>query len=863
MQLIEEAIERDCEILSKVKHPNIVILMAACFQRKLMNHMTLVLEPVDYTLSFYLHQMDKSFSILESISIVQQIASAAIYLHECGYIHSNISSHNVLVRERPWNVKLSSFELAVAADIDSSTIQREMEKHFPEWIAGDLSDSNIDQSMEPIGDGSSTGESECPSKYLVYYKVYREFLSVHNFIAPELLQMHERFVYPSTKTDVYSLCLLLWEILNHCVPFAVYSKVDMERMIASKKLNLPFFERSRCYFFMDVFRAGLAVTVDDRSIDVPQLIELLENIELELLTGGQLVPDESNAADHEYVNYPQPDYHSNFIDETILSAMSDEPIITSNMNAVNDFVLSPSLLDFDISLKECERTSTKKLRKKPQRQFIKNRIRELFPELNENDGAHRMDESTFTELNESFMELSENIRRHVIDDIGEDEKLNENLALIADDLRRKILNDTMDVTTANDCGPAVEIDEPKMKQKIPAVVGFSVKNKMLDSSKSYGNILDGPVASSHGVAKKLFKSEFELDDPVYTAMPNTPIARQNYITRNAWLSNRQPTNGIESMTMENKDSKSPEDDKKVNVSVRIVHSKVTPKKKTVATQPKEVDEGRPSILSKIKFFNETSKPESSVKPSPASVKVDDAATSSKSKNFPIVPVVTGKQDDCSDKKLVQSDGKTMINELTAAVQQHLHKPSDQPKQLFENKLWKRELDICNRSLNSSDGGGNGSKIVTPKFRSVRDTILKFEKRTNRSPSSSDGSPTELQATGERKPNESPTLIKRTVYSERIVAGIDLTPVNDFAGQKVATRVSLRQVRQTSSDVSGTKRRQITGKMDVRHTICGSEIELLSFNAQPGPGPSNAVTKYVCYKCASRMSSDELKACKCD
>lgn len=55
--LAEEAIQRDYEILSQIRHSNIVLLMAASINRKLLNHMTLVLEPADYTLNYYFFQM--------------------------------------------------------------------------------------------------------------------------------------------------------------------------------------------------------------------------------------------------------------------------------------------------------------------------------------------------------------------------------------------------------------------------------------------------------------------------------------------------------------------------------------------------------------------------------------------------------------------------------------------------------------------------------------------------------------------------------------------------------------------------------------------------------------------------------------
>lgn len=922
---------------SKVKHPNIVILMAACFHRKLINHMTLVLEPVDYTLNYYLHQLDKSFTIIEAISITQQISSAALYLQECGYIHSNISSHNVLVRERPWSVKLSSFELAT--DVDCSAIRAEVEINYPQFSTGKFSECLKQQSTGPEDDDislkeqymemskrpptvkrSANAEHEympIPSKYIIYDTVYRQRLSMHNFLAPELLSIDQRFVFPTTKTDVYSLCLLLWEILNQCMPFAVYSRLDMERMIATKKLNLPFFERERCRMFMDIFRVGLAVKLENRSIDVPHLIEMLEDIELEILTGGEDASDEANDGDvvervHNYVNHTRP-VQTDSVDDVVISRNSNEPVRLSGngLNSINDFILSPSLLDFDRSLSESERTSTKKLKKKPARKLIKNQIRELFPTVNEVPEVVS-DEPSFEVLNESFLEMSNDIRRQVSADIGADEKLSKNLAVIAEDIRRNILNDTDDVVPVAHQSknlhnrPSIEQRKQTFQQqkKTPTVVGFSIKAKNLNESKTYGNFLEKPARTA-GAAKSLFNSKVDSTSTGYSCniqehdMPNTPIARQNYIRRNAWLSNQQPSSMNDEAETEhivkvtNKDMSPSNDDNKVNVSVRIVHNKITPKKSVgvTDTKPMHADEGRPSILSKIKFFNsasETSKtdvPPFSDKYPSATASSDEVGTNNNLTKRSEKTVNRGREYDSGDNNLLHStnERKTIINELKDAVLNLQKSPLDQPQQKFENKLWKRELDICNRSLNSSEGG-NDSKTLSTRFRSVRDTIMKFEKRGEVTRAASYASPSELvpktsgvNQQNQRKLPDSPTLIKRTIYSERILSGVDLSPIDNrmpmfdkfnFGSQQVATRMSLRQVRQTSSDVVGvTKRRQMSGKSDVRRTICGSERELLSFNAgtfnSPEVGPSSAVTKYVCFNCASQMTSDELKACKFD
>lgn len=58
VRLVEEAIERDYDMLrSEIKHPGIALLMAVCYNKTMVNHMILVMEPCDFTLNYFVHQM--------------------------------------------------------------------------------------------------------------------------------------------------------------------------------------------------------------------------------------------------------------------------------------------------------------------------------------------------------------------------------------------------------------------------------------------------------------------------------------------------------------------------------------------------------------------------------------------------------------------------------------------------------------------------------------------------------------------------------------------------------------------------------------------------------------------------------------
>uniref|UniRef100_A0A182VXL7 Protein kinase domain-containing protein n=1 Tax=Anopheles minimus TaxID=112268 RepID=A0A182VXL7_9DIPT len=312
----EEACRRDFEVLSQVRHPTMATLMAVSYDSAL-NQATLLLEPFDFTLFDYIHKMNKRLSLIHAITVVQQISSAVCYLQECGYVHSNISSGCILMRRYPYSVKLTSFELTT--DASSDEIRREIEnrygstsssrnsmtssqndelkkittyarlikndEHFLRDKYRKLSSEICENRSKPHGAQLSFGDGsgyDCrASRFLPYCKEYREKFSLFYYVAPELLIPKASFVYPSKSTDVYSVALLLWEILNGYVPFVVYNRAELEKLHTSADLPLPMFEKERCERFRQIFEGGLG-DLNSRKITMGNVVDLLDCLLLEL-----------------------------------------------------------------------------------------------------------------------------------------------------------------------------------------------------------------------------------------------------------------------------------------------------------------------------------------------------------------------------------------------------------------------------------------------------------------------------------------------------------------------------------------------------------------------------------------------------
>lgn len=216
------------------------------------------------------------------------------------------------MRKNPYTVKLTSFELTTEA---SDTVRKEIENRYgstsssrnsmtssqneelkkittySRLIKNDeqflrdkyrkLSKEVSDSRKGQIGSMGDNSAYDCQaSRYLPYCKEYREKFSLFYYVAPELLVPKSNFVFPTKKTDVYSLTLLLWEILNGYVPFVVYSRQELEKLQLSASMHLPMFEKERCDRFRQVFETGLA-DLGERKLTVTDILDTLECLILE------------------------------------------------------------------------------------------------------------------------------------------------------------------------------------------------------------------------------------------------------------------------------------------------------------------------------------------------------------------------------------------------------------------------------------------------------------------------------------------------------------------------------------------------------------------------------------------------------
>lgn len=102
---------KEVEIISDLKHPNIVLYMGMCITA---SRYTLITEYMENgSLYDQLHQKKKKFTEVEKIEIAYEIVKGMVYLHNMKKIlHRDLKSSNVLIGE-DWNqVKLCDFGLS-------------------------------------------------------------------------------------------------------------------------------------------------------------------------------------------------------------------------------------------------------------------------------------------------------------------------------------------------------------------------------------------------------------------------------------------------------------------------------------------------------------------------------------------------------------------------------------------------------------------------------------------------------------------------------------------------------------------------------------------------------------------------------
>lgn len=173
-------------ILSRLRHPNVILFLGACITPP---HLSMVTEYMEMGSLYYLIHMSgqkKKLSWRRRLKIIRDICRGLMCIHRMKIVHRDLKSANCLVNKH-WTVKICDFGLSrVMIDI-------------------------------PMTDNSSAGTPE--------------------WMAPELIR-NEPF---TEKCDIFSLGVIMWELCTLSRPWEGISPVQVVYAVANEgsRLEIP------------------------------------------------------------------------------------------------------------------------------------------------------------------------------------------------------------------------------------------------------------------------------------------------------------------------------------------------------------------------------------------------------------------------------------------------------------------------------------------------------------------------------------------------------------------------------------------------------------------------------------------------
>ncbi|CAH2087116.1 unnamed protein product [Euphydryas editha] len=222
----------EINILRKCRHPNIILLMG--LYPDVNNNIHIICERCVDTLFGILHVQGRILSVQTSVHYALDIANALVFLHMQGYLHTELSSMSVMITEQD-TAKLA--DLGPCTKLPETKAREdkgyEMYSSEPQYV--NLAKScDVTSESDPLISQCSSEAYLSTNAVTKHYKAYSE--SEHyRWQAPELFEPDEEgFVHPCSKSDVYSLCVILWECCNASLPWKTLTYPQLKQQYRSR-----------------------------------------------------------------------------------------------------------------------------------------------------------------------------------------------------------------------------------------------------------------------------------------------------------------------------------------------------------------------------------------------------------------------------------------------------------------------------------------------------------------------------------------------------------------------------------------------------------------------------------------------------
>lgn len=203
-----EEFVKEVEVISNLRHPNIVLYMGACIHKGKYLMITEYLE--EGSLFDHLHKKHTKISEDVMFNIIEDIALGMCYLHGRKVLHCDLKSSNILI-DSNWSVKLCDFGL-------SRVKYKSDRKRFAKQRVG-----------------------------------------TPHWMAPEILR-GEKY---DESADVYSFGMVLWEMVTSEIPYLNTPIKDIINTVGYERKQIPVPTKGNA-FILNMMRGCLSLDRDER-----------------------------------------------------------------------------------------------------------------------------------------------------------------------------------------------------------------------------------------------------------------------------------------------------------------------------------------------------------------------------------------------------------------------------------------------------------------------------------------------------------------------------------------------------------------------------------------------------------------------
>ncbi|CAM9000736.1 unnamed protein product [Rhodiola kirilowii] len=227
--VLENEFSREVNLLSRIRHQNVIKFVAACKQPPVFFVVTEYLS--GGSLRAFLHKLEHKTLPLEKImGIALEIARGMQFIHAQGVIHRDLKPENILI-DQEFHMKIADFGIAC-------------EEAYCDALADD------------------------PGTY--------------RWMAPEMIK-HKSY---GKKVDVYSFGLILWEMISGSIPYEDMTPIQAAYAVVNKKLRpvIP----DVCPPAMKALIEQCWSSKPDKRPDFWQIVKVLETFHSSLARDGTL-----------------------------------------------------------------------------------------------------------------------------------------------------------------------------------------------------------------------------------------------------------------------------------------------------------------------------------------------------------------------------------------------------------------------------------------------------------------------------------------------------------------------------------------------------------------------------------------------